>query len=61
MRTYLIDALRGSDKDVRAWAAGRLDEIGDKRAVEPLKEALVKEQDAETKKVIEEAVGKLEK
>lgn len=58
---FLSDALRESDKGIRAWAAGRLGEIGDKRALEPLKEALAKEQDADTKKAMEEAIGKLEK
>lgn len=46
---------------MRAWAAQKLGEIDGKRAVEPLKEALAKEQDDETKKAMEEAVGKLEK
>jgi HEAT repeat protein len=58
---FLNDALGESDKDVRAWSAGRLGEIGDKRAIEPLKEVIAKEQDVETKKAMEEAVGKLEK
>ena len=58
---FLNDALRETDKNVRTWSAQKLGEIGDKGAVELLKEALAKEQDAETKKAIEEAVGKLEK
>ena len=58
---FLCDALRESDKNVRVWAAQKLGEIGDKRAIEPLKEALAKERDADTKKVMEEVVGKLGK
>ncbi len=58
---FLSDALRKPDKDMRAWAAQKLGEIDGKRAVEPLKEALAEEQDDETKKAMEEAVGKLEK
>ena len=58
---FFSNALQETDKDVRAWSAQKLGEIGDKRAIEPLKEVLAKEQDAETKKAMEEAVGKLEK
>ena len=61
MLKFLNDALRETDKNVRTWSAQKLGEIGDKRAIEPLKEVLAKEQDAETKKAMEEAVGKLEK
>jgi len=58
---FFRDALGDTDKNVRVWSAQKLGEIGDKRATERLKEAIAKEQDAETKKTMEEAVGKLEK
>lgn len=61
MGVYRNDTLWETDKDMRAWAAQKLDEIGDNRAIEPLKAAIAKEQDAETKKAMEEAIGKLEK
>jgi HEAT repeat protein len=49
---FLNDALQESNKNVRIWSAQKLGEIGDKRVIEPLKEALAKEQDAETKKAM---------
>jgi len=38
-------------------SAQKLSEISDKRAIEPLKEALAKEQDADTKKAMEYVLG----
>ncbi|MBM3239314.1 HEAT repeat domain-containing protein [Candidatus Poribacteria bacterium] len=61
MLKFFNDALQETDKNVRTWSAQKLGEIGDKQAVNPLKEALAKEQDLETKKAMEEAMGKLEK
>ena len=58
---FLNDALRETDEEMRAWVAQRLGEIGDKRGIELLKEALANEQDSETKKAMEKAVGKLGK
>ena len=52
---------KNNDSETRINSAKSLTEIGDKRAIEPLKSALAEENDEDVKKAFEEAIGKLEK
>lgn len=55
----LIAGLKNNDPKMRAISARVLGESGDGRAIDALWEAMQKEQDAEAKKVMEEALEKL--
>lgn len=57
----LIIGLGDESSGVRVNAARSLASIGDVRAADPLKQALVKEKDGEAKKAIDEAIKKLVK
>ncbi len=57
----LIGALKDEDADVRASAAKSLAGIGDTGSVNPLKQALTKEENETAKKAMEEAIKNIEK
>jgi len=57
----LITKLNSGLYEIRINAAKALAEIGDKRAIEPLKSALAEEKDEDVKKAFEEAIEKLNK
>jgi len=56
----LTDALKDEDDDVRKNVAKSLGEMGDKRAVELLRKALVEEKDVDAKKAMEDSIAKLQ-
>lgn len=57
----LVKALKNDDSETRINSAKSLAEIGDKKAIEPLKSAQAEEKDEDVKKAFEEAIKKLEK
>jgi HEAT repeat protein len=57
----LAKALKNDDTETRINSAKSLAEIGDKRAIEPLKSTQAEEKDEDVKKAFEEAIKKLEK
>ena len=57
----LIAALKDVDAEVQMNAAKALGEIGDERALEPLREKLAEEKDKKVKNVFEATIKKLEK
>jgi len=57
----LVKALKNDDSETRINSAKSLAEIGDKKAIEPLKSAQAEEKDEDVKKAFEEAIEKLSK
>ena len=56
----LFELLQEEDWGLRWYAARRLGELGDRRAIEPLKEALVKEKHTDDRKAMEGALKGLQ-